>query len=558
MFQKKEEPPLKMLDRFKYFFIAHWRGVVTMITPVILIAVLTPFPPKKYQWCAYTLLVMAIYWVTECIPLIVTSFLPVIIFPLAGVASTATVCKAFINDSVMMFLGSLFLAYSVEQSGLHKRLAYCAIRLIGYSHYKLLLAMCLVTMFVSMWITNTAATTMMVPINFAILKVFEDQKVLQVYDTNTDGEKFASDLTTCYFCAATYSATIGGIGTLVGTATNLVFKGLFISSYPDAPEYLSFPKFSAFSIPMMIVLQFFTYMYLIIVYFGFLRPGSKAAKSATITDKAKEAARVVIEQDWKKLGSITFWEVMVIILFGGAMVAFFCRSPQIFPGWGDKISDHFGIEDKKFVRDSALALFVTFLMFLMPSTLNFFKNFTAKYHEDLPKKPIVSVLDWRVLNAIMPFSFMFLLGGGFALSNAAKTSGLNQKLGEFMRNLKNLPNIVVLLIVVIVVLFVTNFASNVAVINVFGPICMQLAKEINQNPLWYIIASGFTASFAFMIPVGTPGNLVVQGAAKIQTVKMIKAGAGPSLCTIIVTWLFMYFWAPVIWPDLKTLPAWVK
>ncbi|CAH2217707.1 jg470, partial [Pararge aegeria aegeria] len=112
-------------------------------------------------------------------------------------------------DSMLMFVGSLILAYSVEQCGLHERLAYIAIRSIGYSHIRLLIAMCIVTTFVSMWITNTAATTMMVPINFAVLKVFEDQKLLKVYDTTSDGEKVASDITTCYFCVATFSATIG-------------------------------------------------------------------------------------------------------------------------------------------------------------------------------------------------------------------------------------------------------------------------------------------------------------------------------------------------------------
>ncbi|KAG6442406.1 hypothetical protein O3G_MSEX002282 [Manduca sexta] len=343
---KKEEPFLTTSEKFKMFLSAHWRGLLCLVAPLLFLGIVTPFPGKHYQWCAYTLLVMAVFWVAECIPLAVTAFLPVVVFPLTGVASTSTACKAYINDSVLMFLGSIMLAYAVEQSGLHKRLAYAAIRMIGYSHFKLLFAMCAVTTFVSMWITNTAATTMMVPIIFALLKVFEDQGILVIYEKGPDGEKFASDMTTCYFCAATYSATIGGIGTLVGTATNLVFKGLFMSAYPEAPEYLSFPKFSAFAVPYIIVLEAFTFFYLAMVYFGFMRPGSEAAKSAFITDKAKAAAKKAIDDDWKRLGSMTFWEMMVIILFGGAMVAFFCRSPQMFDGWGDVIAEHFDLDHK--------------------------------------------------------------------------------------------------------------------------------------------------------------------------------------------------------------------
>ncbi|CAH2037634.1 unnamed protein product, partial [Iphiclides podalirius] len=152
---------------------------------------------------------MAVFWVSECIPLPVTSFLPMVVFPVTGVNSTSDTSEAYMNDSLMMFIGSLILAACVEQSGFHRRLAYGAVRTIGFTHFRLLLSMCCVTMFVSFWITNTAATTMMVPINFAILKVFEQQKLLTIFEYTSDGDRVATDITTCYFCAATFSATIG-------------------------------------------------------------------------------------------------------------------------------------------------------------------------------------------------------------------------------------------------------------------------------------------------------------------------------------------------------------
>ncbi|CAK1596037.1 unnamed protein product [Parnassius mnemosyne] len=556
-FGKAEDPPLTIKDKLKYFFIAYWRGIVCVLTPLIALPIILPPPIENYQWCAFCLVIMAIYWVTECIPLTVTSFLPLIIFPLTGVNSTTATSKAYMNDTIIMFLGSLILASAVEQSGLHKRLALCAIKLIGFTHFRLLLSLCVVTTFISMWITNTAATTMMVPINFAILKVFEDQKLLKIYETNSDGEKIASDITTCYFCAATFSATIGGIGTLVGTATNLVLKGLFQKAYPAAPEYLSFPKFSAFSVPYMIILEAAMFINLAVLYFGYLRPNSAAAKKASITADGIAAAKKAVNADWKKLGRITFWEFMVIILFGGAMVLFFLRSPQMFEGWGDFLEKQFD-RPSRFVQDSALAAMVCYLMLLAPSSLLFFKNFTAKYHESLPKRRITSVLNWSIMNAKLPYSFMFLLGGGFALSDAAKKTGLNDKIGESLQALKSLPNAAIILIIIIVVIFVTNFASNVVICNVFVPIVMELAKRIDRNPLWYAITAGFTASYCYMIPVGTPGNLVVQSAASIPTKKMIIAGAGPTLSTIIITWVAVYFWAPVIWSDLLILPDWAK
>ncbi|KAL0892951.1 hypothetical protein ABMA27_014623 [Loxostege sticticalis] len=551
------EEDLSCFQRSWLFLGLHWKGTIIFLTPLILIAVLTPFPPMPHQWVGYTLLLMAIFWVTECIPIAITSFLPVVVFPLTGVMSTAETCKAYMNDSVMMFVGSLMLAYAIEQSGLHKRLAYFAIRIIGYSHCRLLLAMCVVTTFVSMWVTNTAATTMMVPINFAVLRVFDEQKIMKLYEVGPDGERFASDITACYFCSATFSATIGGIGTLVGTATNLAFKGLFQTAYPNAPEYLSFPKFTAFAFPYMVLMEACLYFYMIIVYFGAFRPGSAAAKQALITQKGKEAAHRAIQADSMKMGSFSFWEGMVLFLFTSAMLLFFCRSPQVFPGWGDVISRSFGIKDTRFIRDSALAIGVTLLMFILPSTLEIFKNFTAKYESQMPKKRVTSVLDWTRVNNEMPFSFMFLLGGGFALSDAAKMSGLNDRIGESMRGLKDLPNLAIIFIIIVVVIFITNFASNVAVANVMCPLAMQLAKEIQKNPLWYCIAAGFSASYCFMIPVGTPGNLIAQSAASIPVRKMIIAGAGPTVSTILLTFIAVSFYAPVIWPDLHEMPAWI-
>ncbi|XP_045528867.1 protein I'm not dead yet-like isoform X2 [Pieris brassicae] len=427
-----DEIPITKWDKTKLILSIYWRGLVCLIIPIILLPILLSFPPKKYQWCGYTLVLMAIYWVTECIPLPLTSFFPIIIFPLTGIMTTDECCCCYMNDTIMMFIGSMILAYAVEQSGLHKRLALCAIRAIGYSHYKLLFAMCFITMFISMWITNTAATTLMVPINFAVLKVFEDQNLLSIYDVNKNGENIASDITTCYFCGTTFSATIGGVGTLVGTATNFVFKGLFSKTYPHAPEYLSFPKFSAFAIPYMMLMEGAIYIYLVIVYFGFLRPKSAAAQRAKVPQSGIEAAEKVVNEDYKNLGRITFWEIMVILLFCLAICLFFCRSPQIFPGWGDQVSDYFNLGNKKFVGDSSAAMLVGFLMLLMPSTLELFNNCKAQEHGDLPKNSIPSVLDWKTMNEKMPYSFMFLLGGGFALSEAAKEehSNLNGKIGE--------------------------------------------------------------------------------------------------------------------------------
>ncbi|XP_026317659.1 protein I'm not dead yet-like isoform X2 [Hyposmocoma kahamanoa] len=504
---------------------------------------------------------MAVYWMTEIIPLPITSFIPVFVFPVTGVMSTAETVTCYFNESVFMFIGSLMLAAAVEQSGLHKRLALYAIQLIGYSHYKLLFAMCFVTMFISLWITNTAATTMMVPIIFALLKVFEDQNLLTIYDTTDDGSKVASSMTTCYFCAATFSATIGGIGTLVGTVTNLAFKGLLEKYYPDAPDYLSFPKYSAFALPYTFCMEIALYVCLILMSFGFLRPKSEAAKRAKISPEGILAAKMAVQEDVKNLGKITYWEINVILLFGTCMIMFFCRSPQIFPGWADRIIKYFNIKDLKFIKDSACAMFFCFLMLLLPSSMGIFDNFT-KPVDDLPTQKQGSVLNFTPMDAVLPYSFSFLLGGGFALSTAAKKeySDLNGKIGEALIGLQNFPNNLIILIIIIITVIITNFASNVAVCNVLVPIAMTLAQKIKAHPLLYCVTAGVSASFCFLLPVGTPGNLIVQSAANIPTSKMIVTGAAPTVVIIFITWFFLIVYAPVIWSDInaKEIPDWAK
>ncbi|XP_047995047.1 protein I'm not dead yet-like isoform X2 [Leguminivora glycinivorella] len=477
--------PVPFSKKLKLFVCTHFKGIATLVVPLILMPILTPFPPQKWQWCAYCLCLMAVYWVFECIPLSVTSFFPVIIFPLANVMPTRTTCKAYMNDTVGMFLGSIILAAAVEQSGLHKRLALYSIKIIGYSHLKMLFAVAFVTMFVSMWITNTATATMMVPIVFALLRVYESQKLYKIYDVNEKtGEKTSTPITSCYFCCITFAATIGGIGTLVGTVTNLVFKGLFATTFPAAPEYISFPMFSAFAIPYMIAMNSAMYLFLAVFYMG---------------------------------------------LFS--------------------------------IKDSAAATFVIFLMVILPATSAIFKNFSAKYEDELPKRRIPSCLDWDVMNKSMPYSFAFLLGGGFALSTAAgkKYSDLNGKIGEALSKLEGMPNAAILFILILFTVFVTNFASNVAVCNVIAPIAVQLALKVNVNPLWYVIAAGVSSSYALMIPVGTPGNLIVQSAANVPTPHMIVAGSGPTVSTLFFTWFFLYFYAPIIWPILKNpTPEWLS
>ncbi|XP_063825391.1 protein I'm not dead yet-like [Ostrinia nubilalis] len=559
MFGGKPEEPMSIFQKLKTFLAVHYRGVVCFVAPIVLIGILAPFPPKKHQWCGYTLVLMGIYWLAECIPLEITSFLPVLIFPLTGVMTTAEVCKAYMNETILLFLGCLFLAFALEQCGVLKRLAYCCIQNFGGSHMLMQFFLALVTTFISMWITNTAATTLMVPVNFTVLKIFEDNGVLKMYDTGPKGEKIASDITTCYFCSASYFATIGGVVTLMGTATNLAFKGILLTTYPKAPDELTFLKFSGFGCIYVILIFLFTYTYMVYLHFGvFSKKGSDNAKKMTITPRAKEAFKKAIMEERKKIGPCSLWEVLACILFVVAVLGFLGRLTPFFDGWGTMIKTSFSQKDESYVRDSAMVMAVCCAMFLLPASLAFFKNCTAKFHEDLPKSKTTSVLDWATLNTSMPFSFMFLLGAGFVLCEAGKSSGLNDKIGETFKELESLPTLVALLIVIVGTVVITNFASNVVVANIFCPLAMSLAKQLKVSPLWFCLAAGYSASYCFILPIGTPGNMIVKSAASIPLKKMALAGLGPTIIVIVFTWMDLNYLAPIIWPDLDKLPDWAK
>ncbi|KYQ59712.1 Protein I'm not dead yet [Trachymyrmex zeteki] len=486
------------------------------------------------------------YWVTDCFPMAVTSLIPVVMFPALGILSTADTCACYMNDTIMVFIGGLILAIAIEHSNLHLRIALGVMKTVGCSHAKLLGGLCVVTTFISMWVSNTAATAMMVPIIFAVLRELEQAGLGALFKTEVDLDRpdippeiRPTKLTKAYLLAAAYCSTFGGTGTLVGTGTNLTFKGIYESTFPEA-EGISFTDWMVASFPQMVVNSFLTWLYVRIAFLGYLRPHSK---------DAQVSEEKVIQQRYKNLGPITFHEIGVATLFFTCVFLWIFRKPGFIRGWSEVITD---ID----VRDSVPVIFVSILMFFIPKD----PSFIYSYSQDPAKRPKRSsegLITWKVIETKMPWSLMFLLGGGFAISRGSVASGMAKRVGEALVPLRYLPPIVILAVVCFFEGLITEFTSNVGVANITLPVIAQMCVAMEIHPMYLMIPATLMCSFSFRLPVGTPPNAIVTIAGHIPTSWLIAGGCAPAIYSLIVEVIFFPTWGVFVY-GIKDFPAWAR
>ncbi|XP_018337681.1 PREDICTED: protein I'm not dead yet-like isoform X2 [Trachymyrmex septentrionalis] len=453
------------------FLKIYWKIVFALLWALFLL----PFP-LIYNYsevrCAFVVLLMGGYWVSDCFPMAVTALIPVVMFPALGILSTADTASCYMNDTIMVFIGGLILAIAIEHSNLHIRIALGVMKTVGCSHARLLGGLCVVTTFISMWITNTAATAMMVPIVFAVLRELEQVGFGALFKTKVDLERpdappeiRPTKITKAYLLAAAYCATFGGTGTLVGTGTNLTFKGIYESTFPDA-EGISFTDWMIASFPQMVVNSFLTWLYLRIAYMGYLRPRSKDAQLATIGREGEAITNQVIQERYKNLGPTTFHEYGVGTLFITCVFLWVFRKPGFVRGWSEVITD---VD----LRDSVPVIFVSILMFFIPKD----PSFIYSYSQDPAKRPKRSsegLITWKIIETKMPWSLVFLLGGGFAISKGSVASSMAKRVGEALVPLRHLPPIVILAVVCFFEGLATEFTSNVGVANITLPVIAQM------------------------------------------------------------------------------------
>ncbi|MFH2055472.1 MAG: SLC13 family permease, partial [bacterium] len=480
---------------------------------VIMLLDLDPASPVVTRTAAVAVL-MAIWWITEAIPIPATALLPVALFPLLGVMSGKDVAATYFNNVIFLFVGGFIVALAMERWNLHRRIALRIIMLIGASPRRILLGFMIATAFLSMWISNTATTMMMVPIALAVIfKLRESQPGAAV-----------NRLAVGLLIGIAYAASIGGIATLIGTPPNLAFNKIFHTTFPGAPE-ITFADWFVFGLPVSLVLLAAAWSLLTLMFSP--RRGELSPDLALFRDERAKLGRMSFEE---KLVLVHFVVLAFLWLFRSAIQI----GSLTIPGW----SQLFG--SPSYIDDGTVAIFVALLLFIMPAR--------SRRGERL--------MDWRTA-VKLNWGIVILFGGGFALAAGFKESGLSAWLAQQLTGLAGVPQVGMVASVSTLLTFLTELTSNTATTQIVLPLLASLAKAIRINPLLLMVPATLSASCAFMLPVATPPNAIIFGTGEIKMSDLMRVGIILNLVgVLLITALVYLIGLAAFGIDPGQFPAW--
>ncbi len=492
--------------------------------PLFLFLLILPMPASMSPEAQRTLAVavlMAFWWITEAIPIPATALIPIFAFPLLKITSTKTVTAAYGDSNIYLFLGGFLIAITMQRWNLHKRIALHIVKFIGTSPNRLILGFMVATAFLSMWISNTATTMMMYPIGLAIV----------LHITSIEGESIddrsVSHFRTSLMLSIAYAASVGGIGTLIGTPPNIVFAATLKTLYPEAPE-IGFLQWMLVGIPL--VFLFIPIIWLLL---------TKMIMPVHISMKSND--NQAIQKQIDAIGPMSKAEWQTLIVFLLAALGWIFRKTIVIgtlkiPGWSDLL----GVSS--YANDATVAILAGFALFVIPV------NWKEK----------TFLLDWETAKTI-PWGILILFGGGIALAAGFKSSGLAAWIGHQLRLFGHIHHVLIVMITCTVIIFLTEVTSNTATATIFMPILASMATVIGMHPFMLMIPATIAASCAFMLPVATPPNAIVFASGHVTVPQMARAGFGLNILGILVITLIIYLIAiPVFGIAINYLPTWIN
>lgn len=465
------------------------------------------------QVVAATGLWMAVWWVSEAVPIPVTALLPLVMFPVTGATEPQAAATPYANRLIFLFLGGFLVAVAIERWGLHRRIALRTILLVGTAPRRLVGGFMLATAFLSMWISNTATALMMTPIGIAVVDQTIEAVESRGLDVPTDEGEFRFGTTLMLSIA--YAASIGGVATLIGSPPNLILAGYVAEVYG---QEISFSQWMRYGVPVAVVGLAIAWLYLTRVVLG-------ATVGAIPTDDG------VIEDRLRRLGPMSTGERRVLGVFSLVAIAWITRDSLIAPVL-------------PMVDDAAIAIVGAVLLFVVPAP-DGDGGFTF-------------LLDWTTAGTI-PWGIILLFGGGLSLAAAVETTGLGEWFGTLLFGLEGVHIVVILGAVALLAVFLTEVTSNTALTAMLLPVLAALAVALAIHPYLLMVVAATVASFAFMLPVATPPNAIVFGSGYVTAPQMARTGFALNLVGAVLAVLFVLAWLPLAWGiDLGTVPPWLE
>ncbi|KAA0019334.1 DASS family sodium-coupled anion symporter [Salinicola corii] len=461
-------------------------GPVWVVATQILPA---PAGMEPAAWhCVGLALLLATWWATEAIPIPATSLLPIPLAPALGITDLKGTAASYANPTIFLFLGGFLLGIAMQRWNLHRRIALRILNVVGQKPKQQIAGFMLATGFISMWVSNTATAIMMLPIGMSVISLFAEAESDEV-------KRYATAL----LLAIAYSASIGGVATLIGTPPNAILAG-YLSSEQDIE--LGFAQWMVIGLPISVAMM-------AVAWWWLTRGGFKLELDNNNGD--------IIGDELTKLGGMKPAEKRVGVVFLLAALAWITR--PLLNDWG-----------VEWLSDTSVAVLAGVGLFLIPSG--------SERH-----RPLLLWEDARDL----PWGILLLFGGGLALASTISSSGLADWIASQLTVFGTLPLLLLIGVIVLVIIFLTELTSNTATAAAFLPLLGALAVSLGVDPLLITVPAAIAASCAFMMPVATPPNAIVFATGQMTIQSMIRAGfflnvAGTVVVTLICLGLIELFW----------------